>query len=280
MKKITSILALLILTLAMAACGPATPSGNDTTATPGMTETSTAETPMDATTATPSTFTGNVDELIAMVNGYVTSGEITGQAENGLLAKLETINKKVMNGQMDPAANEMGSFINEVQAQAGKKISNAAATALITKAQAIAAEFMAGIPVTGDSGTAIPPTVLPTEATLATMSKPTAMGDQLRHQVQWDAVAQQVVQSVGFSTFDYDLFRLPANTAWENTLTYYKTQAAAAGWGDAPIQTNEFAGGNYAVWSMAGSDGSTNYFVVAQMDTSDGAYTVNIFGNK
>jgi hypothetical protein len=67
---------------------------------------------------------------------------------------------------------------------------------------------------------------------------------------------------------------------WENTLTYYETQAAVAGWGDAPSQTNEFAGGNYAVWSVTGSNGSTNYFIVAQMDTSDGVYTINIFGNK
>jgi hypothetical protein len=98
--------------------------------------------------------------------------------------------------------------------------------------------------------------------------------------MQWDAIALQIVQSVGFSTFNYDLYKLPANTAWEDTLAYYKTQAAAAGWGDAPSQTNEMAGGHYAVWSVTNSDGTTNYYVVAQMNTSDGAYTLNIFGSK
>ena len=262
-KKIIPLLAVLILI--MAACAPANPSGTHTPAVPSTLETSTAEL---------STSTGSVDELITMVNGFVTSGEITGQAENGLLAKLDTIKQKVANGQLDPAANEMGAFINEVQAQLGKKISDAAGTALIAKAQAVAAEFMAGIPVTGGA------TALPTDAAIGMMSKPTPLGDQLEHQVQWDAVALQIVQSVGFSTFNYDLYQLPANTAWEDTLAYYKTQAAAAGWGDAPSQTDEIAGGHYAVWSVTGSNGPTNYFIVAQIDTSDGAFTLNIFGSK
>ena len=106
------------------------------------------------------------------------------------------------------------------------------------------------------------------------------MGDQLEHQVQWDVIAQQVVQSVGFSTFDYDLYQLPANSAWEDTLAYYTTEAAVAGWGDAPSQTDEMAGGHYAVWSVTAPDGTTNYFVVAQVDVPDGTYTLNILGSK
>jgi hypothetical protein len=90
-----------------------------------------------------------VDQLIAMVNDYVTKGEITGNAENGLLAKLDTIKQKVMDGQNTPAANEMGAFVNQVQAQQGKKISDAAATALIAKADEITAGLLAVVPVTG-----------------------------------------------------------------------------------------------------------------------------------
>ena len=82
-KKIIPLLAVLILI--MAACAPANPSGTHTPAVPSTLETSTAEL---------STSTGSVDELITMVNGFVTSGEITGQAENGLLAKLDTIKQK------------------------------------------------------------------------------------------------------------------------------------------------------------------------------------------
>ena len=280
MKKITTILALLMLTIYMGACAPA----NSVTAEPsdGTGTAMTSETPssMETVSAGPVVTTANVDELITMVNNFVTSGEITGQAENGLLAKLETIQQKLMDGQVAPSVNEMGAFVNEVQAQAGKKISEAAATALIAKAQAVAAELMAGVPVTGGEGTAVPVTSQPTDSTLGNISTPAPMGDQLEHQVQWDVIAQQVVQSVGFSTFDYDLYQLPANTAWEDTLAHYKTEAATAGWGDAPSQTNEMAGGHYAVWSVTNADGTTNYFVVAQVDTSEGTFTLNILGNK
>jgi hypothetical protein len=275
MKKITPILAMLVLTLIMAACGPATTSGTETPVALGTLETSTA-----TAAAGLSTSTGSVDELITMVNGFVTSGEITGNAENGLLAKLETIQQKVTNGQIDPAANEMGAFINQVQAQLGKKISDAAGTALIAKAQTVAAALMAGIPVTGVEGTVVPATAMPTDAAMGNMTKPTPLGDPLEHQAQWDVIALQVVQSVGFSTFNYDLYQLPANATWDDTLAYYNTQAAAAGWGDAPDQTNEMASGHYAVWSVTGSDGQTNYFIVAQIDTPNSIYTLNIFGTK
>jgi len=274
MKKITNIFAMLMLTVVMAACGSVT--------------ISTTETPLGARTAVTSetgttghsVSTGNVDELIAMVNGFVTSGEITGQAENGLLAKLETIKQKVLNGQMDPAANEMGAFVNQVQAQTGNKISDAAATALIARAQEVAVALMAGVPVTGGEETVVPATSQPTEPAMGNLSRPTPMGNPLKHQMQWDAIALQVTQSVGISTFNYDVFQLPANTAWEDTLAYYKTRAAADSWGDAPSQTNEMAGGHYAVWSVTGSDGTMNYFIVAQVDNPDGPYTLNIFGNK
>jgi len=145
---------------------------------------------------------------------------------------------------------------------------------LIAKAQKVAAEVLAGIPVTGAQGT-----VVPTASTLDT-SRPAPLGDQLEHQAQWDLIAQQVVQSVGLSTFDYDLYQLPANSAWDDTLAYYQTEAAAAGWGDAPSQTDEMAGGHYAVWSVTGSDGTTKSFIVAQVDAPDGIFTLNILGNK
>lgn len=279
-KKITTLFAMLMLTISMAACGVANPLGTNTPAPFGTQETSTAVNPLNTAIAGLSTFTGNVDELIAMVNGFVTNGEITGNAENGLLAKLETIKQKVTDGQFTPAANEMGAFVNEIQAQVGKKISDAAGAALIAKAQAVAAELMAGVPVTGGEGTVVPATSESIDSTMGNIPKPSPMGDELKHQIQWDAIALQIVQSVGFSTFNYDLYQLPANTAWDSTLTYYKTEAAAAGWGDAPSQINEMAGGHYAVWSVTNSDGTTNYYIIAQMDTSEGIYTLNIFGSK
>lgn len=279
-KKITTLFAMLMLTIVMAACGVANPLGTNTPAPFGTQETATSANPAMTGTAGLSNFTGNVDELIAMVNDFVTSGEITGNAENGLLAKLETIKQKVMDGQLTPAANEMGAFVNEVQAQVGKKISDAAGAALIAKAQAVAAELMAGIPVTGVEGTVFPVTSESIDSTMGTMPKPTPMGENLKHQTQLDASALQVVQLVGFSTFNYDAYQLPANTAWEDTLAYYKTEAAAAGWGDAPSQTNEMAGGHYAVWTVTNPNGTTNYYIVTQLNTSEGIYTLNIFGSK
>ena len=106
-------------------------------------------------------------------------------------------------------------------------ISAAAATALIAKAQVVTAAFLAGIPVTGGEGTAVPATA--TASVLGELSKPTPLGGKLVHQAQWDALALQVVESVGFSTFEYDLYQLPVNTAWEDTLAYYTTEAAAVG---------------------------------------------------
>jgi hypothetical protein len=236
---------------------------------------------METVIAGPVASIGNVDDLIAMVNKYVTSGDITGQAENGLLAKLKTINQKLMNGQNDPAANEMGAFVNEVQAQLGKKISEAAAAALIARAQEVAAALVAVVPVTGSDATVVPSTVLPPDpTTTANLSKPTPMGTQVDHQTQWDSIAAQVTQKVGFSNFNYDLYQLPANTSWDDTLAYYTTEAAAAGWGDAPSQTSEMAGEHYAVWSVTGSDGTMNYFIVARGEANDNTLTLNIFGTK
>lgn len=275
-KKITALFAMLMLTIFMAACGP---SGPLSTATAGALGAATAVIPsgtevmsaVETVAAGPVVSTINVDELTAMVNDFVNSGDITGQAENGLLAKLETIQQKLLNGQLEAASNEMGAFVNEVQAQMGKKISDPAATALIAKAQEVAAELLAGVPVTGEGGTVIP--VAPEN-----MSLPVPLGDQLEHQVQWDAVAREVAESAGVSTFSYELFQLPVNSSWEETLAYYQTQAAEAGWGDGPRQTNEMAGGHYAVWSVTGSDGVVRYFIVAQADAPDGTFTVNIFG--
>ncbi len=103
------------------------------TRTPTSTQTHTA-----TATLTPAQA---VAVVITTVNNYVTSGGITGNAENGLLAKLNNIQQKIMNGQLDSAINDLQSFINEVEAQRGKKITNAAADTLIAQAQAIIARL-------------------------------------------------------------------------------------------------------------------------------------------
>jgi hypothetical protein len=235
---------------------------------------------METATAGPSASIENVDDLIALVNQYVASGDITGQAENGLLAKLETINKKLMNGELDAAANEMGAFVHEVQAQTGKKINETASAALIAKAEEMAAALVAVVPVTGARATAAPTTTHPIDPNMGKLSQPTPMGTLVDHQTQWDAFAAQIVKAVGLNNFTYELYQLPAQTSWEDILAYYTTEAATAGWGDAPSETNEMSGGNYAVWSVTGSDGTVHYFIVARGDATDNTLTLNIFGSK
>lgn len=130
------------------------------------------------------------------------------------------------------------------------------------------------IPVTGETATTTPEA----NASPSTgMQTPAPMGQKLQSQAQWDIVALQMAQAAGFSTFESELYQLPNNTTWESTLAYYQAQAAAAGWGDAPIQTNAIAGGNSAVWSVT-TDGTTHYFVVAQLDSAEGSFTINVSG--
>lgn len=77
--------------------------------------------------------------LVTSVNGYVTSGDMTSKAANGVLAKINTIQAKVTKGDTAPAANELQAFINELVAQRDKKIPQAVANDLIAEAQTIIA---------------------------------------------------------------------------------------------------------------------------------------------
>ncbi len=103
------------------------------TRTPSNTPTSTS-TPTPTATLTPGQ---KVAALTLAVNNYVTSGDITGNAENGLVPKLDNVQQKIASGQSNAAINSLQAFINEVEAQRGKKITNAAADSLIAQARAI-----------------------------------------------------------------------------------------------------------------------------------------------
>jgi hypothetical protein len=137
------------------------------------------------------------------------------------------------------------------------------------------AESTSEIPVTGETATATPE-VNASPAT--TVQTPAPMGQKLESEAQWEAVALELAQAAGFTTVESELYQLPSNTSWDSTLAYYQAQAAAAGWGDAPAQTNEIAGGHSAIWNVT-IDGTTHYFVVAQLDSAEGSFTVNLFGH-
>ncbi|MEP7133866.1 MAG: hypothetical protein ABI904_02930 [Chloroflexota bacterium] len=278
-KRIYTILAMLAIISFSAACSSAQPTNSPSGTNTAETSSAVTSTAEMNTSVTPSAFTGTVADLIALVNQYVNSGDITGNAENGLLAKLDTIQQKILNGQGAAAANEFGAFINEVQAQQGKKISTTAANAMITAAQQIIANTLTTIPVTGVTATVVPATVAASIASSTPGSgmPVTPMGNKAVHEAAWDLVANDVAKSVGFTTFSYDLYRLPANSAWLDTLAYYDAQAAAAGWGTMHSQASDIPSGHFAVWKLV-TNGVANYLVVVQLDTLQGSYTLNIYG--
>ncbi len=283
-KKTSNSLALLLAISLLAACSPSLPQFIEKTATPldesarpttDNLYTSTALQPEGNTT----TSLVGIDALIALVNQYVGSGDITGNAENGLLAKLGTIKTKMMRGQQTAAGNELGAFINQVQAQQGKKISDLAANALIALAQQVTLDLSAVIPVTGVTMTPSATATQPAPpSTPQVLTLPTPLGEKQEHQASWNAVAAEVAKSVGFTIYTYDLYQLSAKSAWADTLAYYDAQAAANGWGDIHSLTTVIPGGNYAVWTMTFADGTRNTFVLVQMDSDQDSFTLNISG--
>jgi hypothetical protein len=278
-KKIYFSLGLMVIISLITSCNSvltdSIPPGGINTLESGISAKTTAATFLDSS--------GNIDDLIALVNQYVDSGDIKGNAEKGLLAKLDSIKQKIINGQGNAATNELGAFINQVQAQQGKKISDKAAVALIALVQQTTAEILAGLSVTQATATAssAQPTKSTTQPTTSdtpgTVTTPTPLGDMVQHQAQWDSIASSVAGLVGFTNFTYDLFVLPANTAWQDTLAYYDAQAAAAGWGATHNQTGVIPNGYFSVWTTV-NGGKTSYFVVVQVDNPEGSFTLNMFG--
>jgi len=262
-KNFCTTLAMLALISFLAACSP-----TQFIATPVV--------DINTAVVTASISNANIGALIALVNQYVTSGDITGNAENGLLAKLKAIQPKITAGQVDAAVSELNAFINEVQAQQGKKISAVAANALIAKIQ----EVIPGM-VSSLSATVAAITPQPTaSSTLVGMTAPIPMGTKLQHQSQWDSTVSLVAGTIGFTNFTYDAYKLPAQTAWKDTLVYYDAQAALSGWGPTHAQINEIPGGSYAVWTVTTGE-ATSYFVIIQMDNAqEGSFTLNIIGKK
>ena len=131
---------------------PPTPTPTATfteTATPTSTNTSTptntftptnTSTPTDTPTPT-FTPTPTVDQSLAAlqqrVQEYIDSGDVDAKIGKSLQSKLENAAKSLEKGNLEAASNQLDAFANEVEAQYGKKISEAAADELIARAQAI-----------------------------------------------------------------------------------------------------------------------------------------------
>ncbi len=76
---------------------------------------------------------GAIERLIDKVR----SSDLHKGTENSLIAKLESAIKSLERGKDNAAVNKLGAFVNEVDAQSGKKINADDACDLITDAQRI-----------------------------------------------------------------------------------------------------------------------------------------------
>ncbi|MDP2728906.1 MAG: hypothetical protein Q8O55_00260 [Dehalococcoidales bacterium] len=80
-------------------------------------------------------------EMTEDLIGVVSSLGLPQGIENSLTSKLSNVIKSLGKGQTDAAINQLNAFINEVQAQSGKKLSEAQASDLVDKAQDIIASL-------------------------------------------------------------------------------------------------------------------------------------------
>jgi hypothetical protein len=114
------------------------------TETPTETATPTAEPPTatPAPTDTPEPAdTELVQALIDQVSALAASGEIDDNMVNSLMSQLRAALASLERGNFNSARGQLGAFINHVEAQQGKKISDSAAAELIAQAQAILSGF-------------------------------------------------------------------------------------------------------------------------------------------
>ena len=97
---------------------------------------------------------------------YAENGQIDAKIKNSLLSKIDAAIKGLADGKINSTVNQLGAFTNEVQAQRGKKINEAAADDLIAQAQIIIALL---------SATPTPElTLTPTEIPATATNSPTA----------------------------------------------------------------------------------------------------------
>ncbi len=175
-----------------------------------MTETATppdTATPIEMPTETPTataTFTAAQAVIAVMdeVNTYVADGSIESNLQSSLNSKLDNAADNLESRQVNAAMNQLQAFINQVEAQRGKKISEAAADALIAQTQAIVAQLT---PAETLTPTATPLAHLPESVFLVSLKLPALQ------QFKSDAPASLFQQQDTITTIDYaydPLYRL------------------------------------------------------------------------
>lgn len=113
------------------------------TLTPSPTSTATY-TPTPSATPTPSPSQA-IDDLTNSVSAYVASGDVDEQLQRPLNRKLQNAQQSLLEGQIDAAVHQLQAFINQIEAQRGKKITTSAADDLIAHAQAIITQLQSAL---------------------------------------------------------------------------------------------------------------------------------------
>ena len=85
-----------------------------------------------------------IEAIKAAIEVYIVQDEIDPKAKNSMFSKLDAALKSLEKGKDHTAVNQLGAFINYVEAQSGKKISELAAEDLIARAEAVISLIEAG----------------------------------------------------------------------------------------------------------------------------------------
>lgn len=134
-QVITSMLSAIDTPLPTDTLTPTDTSEPSPTITAADTETSTPE-----ISSTPTLSPSNLlSALRTSVENYAANGQVDGKTADSLFGQLDAAEKGFADGKIDSTINQLGAFTNTVQAQRGKKITDAAADDLIAQAQVIIA---------------------------------------------------------------------------------------------------------------------------------------------
>ena len=80
---------------------------------------------------------GGIEVIKAVILEYISQDEIDLRAKNSMFSKLDAALKSLEKGKDHTAVNQLGAFINYLEAQSGKKVSESAAEDLIAQTEAI-----------------------------------------------------------------------------------------------------------------------------------------------
>jgi len=110
-----------------------------------------------------------------------------------------------------------------------------------------------------------------------TKPKPPAQAKAVAGTADWDKVAASAATSLGFKSYVYEAWELPANSTWDDTFKYYNDQLKQAGWSGDGV-TQDITGGKLGAWVDTTTNTGVVLVFVASPDDTKPAYDFAIFG--